>query len=179
MDDDRRGGHAVRLCWRLCILRVQPERPEVFQKLCSRLAREHQHCTLPVSRQNDVTQLFSSSSSIHSNSKEYGFGQSLLHDCQLVFHTPPYSLQPVSLQECYEYLNKSTIRTSRQTIDSKSPLPQKHENLISQQRSKCETSPNSTITRNESGRSSLERLKDRDTASPDGKGRRFSYTASR
>jgi hypothetical protein len=62
VDDDRCGGHAVRLRWRLCILRVQPERPEVFQKLCSRLAREHQHCTLPVSlenlRQNVVTQFF-------------------------------------------------------------------------------------------------------------------------
>lgn len=42
--------------------------------------------------------------SIHPSPKEYGFGQSLLHDGQLVFHTPPYSIQNVSLQECYEYI---------------------------------------------------------------------------
>lgn len=53
-----------------------------------------------------VELIFDSIFSIHSNPKEYGFGQSLLHEEQLVFHTPPYSLQPVSLQECYEYINK-------------------------------------------------------------------------
>ncbi|XP_015586515.1 uncharacterized protein KIAA1109 isoform X3 [Cephus cinctus] len=39
---------------------------------------------------------------IHESGKEKGFGQSILHDDQLVFHTPPYSLQDVSLQDiCY------------------------------------------------------------------------------
>lgn len=39
---------------------------------------------------------------IHEPGKEKGFGQSILHDGQLVFHTPPYSLQDVSLQDvCY------------------------------------------------------------------------------
>lgn len=31
--------------------------------------------------------------------KEKGFGQSILHEDQLVFHTPPYSLQDVTLQD--------------------------------------------------------------------------------
>lgn len=44
--------------------------------------------------------------SIHPSPKEYGFGQSLLHEGQLVFHTPPYSIQNVSLQECYEYIGR-------------------------------------------------------------------------
>lgn len=61
---------------------------------------------------------------IHTNSKEYGFGQSLLHEGQLVFHTPPYSLQPVSLQECHESFGKANIRIARPDVDQKSPLVQ-------------------------------------------------------
>ncbi|KAJ8666820.1 hypothetical protein QAD02_008482 [Eretmocerus hayati] len=33
--------------------------------------------------------------------KEKGFGQSILHESQLVFHTPPYSLQDVTLQDTH------------------------------------------------------------------------------
>jgi hypothetical protein len=33
--------------------------------------------------------------------KGKGFGQSILHEDQLVFHTPPYSLQDVTLQDTY------------------------------------------------------------------------------
>lgn len=68
------------------------------------------------------------SNSIHTNSKEYGFGQSILYEGQLVFHTPPYSLQPVSLQECYENIGKTNIRVSRHDIDQKSPLLNHHHN---------------------------------------------------
>lgn len=56
------------------------------------------------------------------HSKEYGFGQSLLHEGQLVFHTPPYSLQPVSLQEGHESFGKANIRIARPESDQKSPL---------------------------------------------------------
>lgn len=59
---------------------------------------------------------------IHMHSKEYGFGQSLLHEGQLVFHTPPYSLQPVSLQEGHESFGKANIRIARPDVDQKSPL---------------------------------------------------------
>lgn len=59
---------------------------------------------------------------IHIHSKEYGFGQSLLHEGQLVFHTPPYSLQPVSLQEGHESFGKANIRISKPDVDQKSPL---------------------------------------------------------
>lgn len=51
--------------------------------------------------------------SIHANAKEYGYGQSLLYDGQLVFHTPPYSLQPVSLQDGNESIGKANIRIIR------------------------------------------------------------------
>ncbi|XP_046402633.1 transmembrane protein KIAA1109 isoform X3 [Ischnura elegans] len=36
---------------------------------------------------------------IHGPNKDPGFGQSILHEGQLVFHTPPYGSQDVSLQE--------------------------------------------------------------------------------
>lgn len=116
------------------------------------------------------------------STKEYGFGQSLFHEGLLVFHTPPYSgLQPISLQECYEYINKNTSRTSKNTLESKSPLPQKHDNSIHNQH-KSDISPNNTFTRDKSGRSTLERVKEKDTNSPitaERRGRRFSYTNAR
>jgi len=115
------------------------------------------------------------------STKEYGFGQSLFHEGLLVFHTPPYSLQSISLQECFEYINKNTSRTSKTTLDTKSPLPQKHENNIHNQH-KTEVSPNSTFIRDKSGRSTLERVKEKDSNSPitaERRGRRFSYTNAR
>ncbi|XP_038111246.1 transmembrane protein KIAA1109 isoform X3 [Culex quinquefasciatus] len=120
---------------------------------------------------------------IHPSSREYGFGQSLLHVDQLVFHTPPYSLQPVSLQECYEYVGKPNLRTTH----AKSPLPPKHESIMTQKQS--DISPNSTMIRSggagsdKSGKSSLERVKEKDNGSPlsadRSRGRRFSYTSAR
>lgn len=29
---------------------------------------------------------------MNENGKDPGFGQSILHDCQLIFHTPPYNI---------------------------------------------------------------------------------------
>jgi hypothetical protein len=113
--------------------------------------------------------------------KEYGFGQSLMHDGMLVFHTPPYSLQTISLQECYEYINKNTCRTSKSTLETKSPLPQKHDisNLFNQH--KNEISPNNTFLRDKSGRSTLERVKEKESSpiTAERRGRRFSYTNAR
>lgn len=110
--------------------------------------------------------------------KEYGFGQSLMHEGQLVFHTPPYSLESISLQECYEYINKNTCRASKNTLDSKSPLPQKHaEGLHSSHKS--EISPNNTFVRDKSGRSTLERVKEKEPITAERRGRRFSYTNAR
>lgn len=114
---------------------------------------------------------------IPGNKDEYGFAQSLVHDGMLVFHTPPYSSQTISLQECYEYINKGAMRTSRHTIDSKSPLPQKHDSFHASLKS--EVSPNNTFVRDKSGRSTLERVKEKEGSSPvtgERRGRRFSYT---
>nr|XP_029728397.1 transmembrane protein KIAA1109 homolog isoform X7 [Aedes albopictus] len=125
---------------------------------------------------------------IHPNPREYGFGQSLLHEDQLVFHTPPYSMQPVSLQECYDYVGKPNLRTTRHCpTDSKSPLPPKHEAFMAPKQ--CDVSPNSTMIRSggsgdKSGKSSLERVKEKDCggsplSADRSRGRRFSYTSGR
>jgi len=29
---------------------------------------------------------------VNDSGKDPGFGQSILHDCQLIFHTPPYNI---------------------------------------------------------------------------------------
>lgn len=75
------------------------------------------------------------SSRIHPSHKEYGFGQSLLHEGQLVFHTPPYSLHPVALHEGNESIGKANIRiirppcnTDSHTDFRRSPMP--HHRII-------------------------------------------------
>lgn len=73
-----------------------------------------------------------------------------------MFHTPPYSLQPVSLQEGHESFGKANIRISKPDIEQKSPLS--HHKYFDQ-------SP-----------------KPKDNGSPstlDRKNRRFSYANSR
>lgn len=64
--------------------------------------------------------------------------------------------------------------------DTKSPLPQKYETLLAQ--NKSETSPNNTIIRDKSNKSTLDRVKEKETGSPlttEKRGRRFSYSNSR
>lgn len=48
----------------------------------------------------------------------------MLYEGQLVFHTPPYSLQPVSLEECYENIGQTNICISHYDPEPKSPLSQ-------------------------------------------------------
>lgn len=48
-----------------------------------------------------------------------------MHEGQLVFHTPPYSLQPVSLQEGNESIGKANIRIVRSEFDGIGGGPQR------------------------------------------------------
>ncbi|XP_053959944.1 bridge-like lipid transfer protein family member 1 isoform X2 [Anastrepha ludens] len=43
---------------------------------------------------------------IINNNKDYGFGESILHQGQLVFHTPPYSLHSVALHDSADFNGK-------------------------------------------------------------------------
>lgn len=111
--------------------------------------------------------------SIHTNNKEYGFGQSILYDGQLVFHTPPYSLQPVSLQECYENIGRANICVSHYDAEPKSPLSQTNIDPI------CSNSI-SPIDKSERQQSSSKEVKAKEIDSPgilDRKNRRISHTS--
>ncbi|XP_023176913.2 transmembrane protein KIAA1109 homolog isoform X3 [Drosophila hydei] len=46
---------------------------------------------------------------IINNSKDFGFGESILHQGQLVFHTPPYSLHCVSLYDAADFNGKGKL----------------------------------------------------------------------
>lgn len=137
--------------------------------------------------------LFVSYCSIHPIPKEYGFGQSLLHEGQLVFHTPPYSIQNVTLQECYEYVSKvseeylrwgdhsvnklfndfqTNVKPSGKHGDNNSPiLLPKYE--------RSDMSPNSTLRTPGSERAVKigNPIKERESPhTMDRRGRRYSYT---
>ncbi|KAH8323336.1 hypothetical protein KR067_005364 [Drosophila pandora] len=46
---------------------------------------------------------------IINNNKDFGFGESILHQGQLVFHTPPYSLHCVSLYDTADFNGKGRL----------------------------------------------------------------------
>ncbi|XP_017025561.1 bridge-like lipid transfer protein family member 1 isoform X1 [Drosophila kikkawai] len=46
---------------------------------------------------------------IINNNKDFGFGESILHQGQLVFHTPPYSLHCVSLYDSADFNGKGRL----------------------------------------------------------------------
>ena len=56
---------------------------------------------------------------VYESGKDKGFGQSILHEGQLVFHTPPYSLQDVSLQDICYPLSGATVLGQDSLKDSK------------------------------------------------------------
>lgn len=119
VDSRRRGRVSLWLHRWLCVLRQQHQRAQVLQAHRPGHAGRHQHCAISVSAphcsppKNLSDNIRFRFRSIHANAKEYGYGQSLLYDGQLVFHTPPYSLQPVSLQDGNESIGKANIRIIR------------------------------------------------------------------
>ena len=54
-----------------------------------------------------LSNMFCFSSRIFEGDKDYGYGQSILHEGSLVFHTPPYGSQDVTLYDpsCYSRVN--------------------------------------------------------------------------
>ncbi|CAD7085829.1 unnamed protein product [Hermetia illucens] len=60
--------------------------------------------------------------------REFGFGESILHDGQLVFHTPPYSLRPIFLYDSNELYDQFKIkRIIENSINMKEELLQTKE----------------------------------------------------
>ena len=124
-------------------------------------------------KQNNVYFFFCSVCRIYEPGKEKGFGQSLLHDGQLVFHTPPYSLQDVLLQDvCYSSMGLKAPFIQDNNYGSK----------IGVERSRSVMDQNRDLNVDENGSARLSTA----SASPiagagDRKplGRRFSYTSMR
>ncbi|XP_049857041.1 transmembrane protein KIAA1109 homolog isoform X4 [Schistocerca gregaria] len=103
-----------------------------------------------------------------------GFGQSILHEGQLVFHTPPYGSQDVSLQEP---ANGWEIKPGPLKVVAAMERSSESPNLVAERL--CSEAKDSSVGANSSSRLS--------TASPSpvstysdkrGLGRRFSYTSS-
>lgn len=97
-----------------------------------------------------------------------------------MFHTPPYSLQPVSLQECYENFGKTNIRVSRHDIEQKSPLLHHHTHTHTHTHDVTITS--SSVSPNDKGDRPIYPKILKQNGSPgtiDRKNRRYSHTSGR
>ncbi|XP_033221657.1 transmembrane protein KIAA1109-like [Belonocnema kinseyi] len=109
---------------------------------------------------------------IYEPGKDKGFGQSILHPGQLVFHTPPYSLQDVTLQDiCYP---SSSLQVPGQEGSQGSKVG------VERSRSVMDHNKDSNIEESSSMKLSATFAIPL-AASCDGKplGRRFSYTSNR
>ncbi|XP_046477858.1 bridge-like lipid transfer protein family member 1 isoform X1 [Neodiprion pinetum] len=110
---------------------------------------------------------------IYETGKEKGFGQSILHEGQLVFHTPPYSLQDVSLQDVH-YPNAS-LKVTVVPDEAKSPKAG-----FERSRSTIDHSKNSSKEGNSSTKLSTASVSPLvGVAERKPLGRRFSYTSMR
>ncbi|XP_057320080.1 bridge-like lipid transfer protein family member 1 isoform X4 [Microplitis mediator] len=102
---------------------------------------------------------------INPTGKEKGFGQSILHDDQLVFHTPPYSLQDVSLQDIYQPAPGLKLTVFQEGTQSSKPSVERSRSAID-----STTEDGSTKLSTASGSPASDRKP---------LGRRFSYTSIR
>lgn len=90
-----------------------------------------------------------------------------------MFHTPPYSLQPVSLQECYENIGRTNICVSHYDAEPKSPLSQTNIDPMG-------SSSISPIDKGDRAQSTSKEPKSKEMGSPgilDRKNRRISHTS--
>lgn len=108
---------------------------------------------------------------IYEAGKDRGFGQSLLHDGQLVFHTPPYSLQSVTLQNASYPVSGVKVTVSQETFHGSKLSTERSKSLIDQNKEFDENLKNRLIS---SSASPLAGIGERKPL-----GRRFSYTSMR
>lgn len=78
-----------------------------------------------------------------------------------MFHTPPYSLQPVSLQECYENIGKTNICVTKYEPEPKSPLSQSNTDPMSSSVSPIDKSSSKDVRSKELGSPSVLERKNR------------------
>ncbi|XP_011494762.1 PREDICTED: uncharacterized protein KIAA1109 [Ceratosolen solmsi marchali] len=100
--------------------------------------------------------------------KEKGFGQSILHEDQLVFHTPPYSLQDVTLQDTYP----STFVGLSHRMHGSKIFIERSKSVVSQ-------SKTSGVDENDSAKLSVSSTSPFPGNNKKPLSRRFSYTSNR
>ncbi|XP_037958120.1 transmembrane protein KIAA1109 homolog isoform X2 [Teleopsis dalmanni] len=109
------------------------------------------------------------------NNKDYGFGESILHQGQLVFHTPPYSLQ-LLLHDSSDFNGKSKHYCFSADIRNGSLKKSEQSSKDFANKFKCSTS----IDKQEiNGRKSHESIGSPNTLERRRESKRFSYTTSR
>ncbi|KNC30209.1 hypothetical protein FF38_06938 [Lucilia cuprina] len=92
---------------------------------------------------------------IINNNKDFGFGESILHQGQLVFHTPPYSLHSVYLHDSADFTGKGKLYRPAVAVNGslkKSDLAGKELN------SKMKIGGASTLEKDINGRKSRESI---------------------
>ncbi|XP_037884226.1 transmembrane protein KIAA1109 isoform X1 [Glossina fuscipes] len=109
------------------------------------------------------------------NNKDFGFGESILHQGQLVFHTPPYSLHSVSLHDNAEFTGKGKLYRPAAVINGslkKSDMANKDMS------SKVKLGGGATLEKQDiNGRKSRESIGSPNTL--ERRSKRYSYTTSR
>ncbi|XP_059220164.1 bridge-like lipid transfer protein family member 1 isoform X5 [Stomoxys calcitrans] len=111
---------------------------------------------------------------IINNNKDYGFGESILHQGQLVFHTPPYSLHSVSLHDSADFTGKGKQYRPPTAVNGslkKSDITAKELN------SKMKLGGASTLDKDMNGRKSRESIGSPNTL--ERRSKRYSYSTQR
>lgn len=112
--------------------------------------------------------------SIINNNKDYGFGESILHQGQLVFHTPPYSLHSVSLHDSNDFNGKG--KHYRPSVELRNGSLKKSELSSKEVGGKLKIS-NAIEIPDISGRKSRESIGSPNTL--ERRNKRYSYTTNR
>ncbi|XP_031778307.1 transmembrane protein KIAA1109 isoform X11 [Nasonia vitripennis] len=105
---------------------------------------------------------------IYEIGKDKGFGQSILHDGQLVFHTPPYSLQDVTLQD----INSSIAQGVMHRMQGSKVIIESSKSVLSQNRG-------SAADESDSAKLNVSSISPFSGNNKKSLGRRFSYTSNR
>uniref|UniRef100_A0A1I8N1J1 Bridge-like lipid transfer protein family member 1 C-terminal domain-containing protein n=1 Tax=Musca domestica TaxID=7370 RepID=A0A1I8N1J1_MUSDO len=112
---------------------------------------------------------------IINNNKDFGFGESILHQGQLVFHTPPYSLHSVSLHDSAEFTGKGKLYRPPTAVNGslkKSDLAGK--DIVG---AKMKLGGASTLDKDMNGRKSRESIGSPNTL--ERRSKRYSYSTTR
>ncbi|XP_075153250.1 transmembrane protein KIAA1109 homolog tweek isoform X3 [Haematobia irritans] len=112
---------------------------------------------------------------IINNNKDYGFGESILHQGQLVFHTPPYSLHSVSLHDSADFTGKGKLYRPPAAVNGS--LKKSDITTTKDLSAKMKLGGASTLDKDMNGRKSRESIGSPNTL--ERRSKRYSYSTQR